>query len=111
MEWLSGEDGRLVIWRPYRVGGSNPTVDKIFCNVHLFLVPLSWTAGSVQMKSSMTFIRGTSNTCIEREKDIFKNGREVKRLKECALALSKIEKVPRGIRGEKSSKDMASSRN
>ena len=26
-------------------------------------------------------------------------------------ALSKIEKVPRGIRGEKSSKDMASSRN
>ena len=25
--------------------------------------------------------------------------------------LSKIEKVPRGIRGEKSSKDMASSRN
>ena len=27
------------------------------------------------------------------------------------LAQSKIEKVPRGIRGEKSSKDMASSRN
>ena len=27
------------------------------------------------------------------------------------IALSKIEKVPRGIRGEKSSKDMASSRN
>ena len=28
----------------------------------------------------------------------------------CAM-MSKIEKVPRGIRGEKSSKDMASSRN
>ena len=27
------------------------------------------------------------------------------------VALSKIEKVPRGIQGEKSSKDMASSRN
>ena len=27
------------------------------------------------------------------------------------IVLSKIEKVPRGIRGEKSSKDMASSRN
>ena len=31
--------------------------------------------------------------------------------KTCLLILSKIEKVPRGIRGEKSSKDMASSRN
>ena len=29
----------------------------------------------------------------------------------CTILLSKIEKVPRGIRGEKSSKDMASSRN
>ena len=29
----------------------------------------------------------------------------------CRVVLSKIEKVPRGIRGEKSSKDMASSRN
>ena len=57
----------------------------IFCNDVLFRVPLSWT-GSVQMKSSMTFIGG--NRCIEREKDIFKNTREVKRLKECALALS-----------------------
>ena len=27
------------------------------------------------------------------------------------MLMSKIEKVPRGIRGEKSSKDMASSRN
>ena len=33
------------------------------------------------------------------------------KIKEQALKLSKIEKVPRGIRGEKSSKDMASSRN
>ena len=56
---------------------------KIFCNVHLFRVPRSWT-GSVQMKSSMIFIRG--NKCIEREKDNFKS-REVKRLKECVLAL------------------------
>ena len=37
------------------------------------------------MKSSMTFIRG--NRCIEREKDNVKS-REVKRLKECALALN-----------------------
>ena len=29
----------------------------------------------------------------------------------CRGRLSKIEKVPRGVRGEKSSKDMASSRN
>ena len=56
---------------------------RFLCNVHLFRVPLSWT-GSVQMKSSMTFIRG--NRCIEREKDNFKS-REVKPLKECALAL------------------------
>ena len=62
--WPSGKDGRLVIWGPCRLGGSNPTVDKIFCNVHLFRVPLSWTGG-VQMKSSMTVIRG--NRCIERE--------------------------------------------
>ena len=60
-------------------GDSNPTVDKIGCNVHLFCVLLRWT-GSVQMKSSMPFIRG--NRCIEREKDILKIGREVKRLKE-----------------------------
>ena len=62
----------------------------IFCDDHLYRVPLSRT-GIVQMKSSMTFIGG--NRCIEiereREKDIFKNGREVKRLKVCALALNK----------------------
>ena len=58
-----------------------------FLNVHLFRVPRSWT-GSVQMESSMTFIRG--NRCIERQKDIFKFGREVKRLKECALALNNM---------------------
>ena len=62
-------------------------MDKIFCNVYLFRVPLSWT-GSVQMKSSMTFIRG--NRYIDREKDILKFGREVKRLKECALALKLV---------------------
>ena len=28
--WSCGEDGGLVTWRPCRVGGSNPTVDKIF---------------------------------------------------------------------------------
>ena len=28
--WPSGKDGRLVIWRPCRLGGTNPTVDKIF---------------------------------------------------------------------------------
>ena len=67
--WPSGKDGRLVIWRPCNLGGSNPAVDKIFCNVNLFCVPLSWI-GRVQMKSSMTFIPG--NRCIERKKDIFK---------------------------------------
>ena len=77
----SGESGGLEIWRPCDIGGSNPTMDKIFCNVHLFRVPRSWT-GSVQIKSSMTFLRGYR--CIERERDNFKS-REVKRLKECAL--------------------------
>ena len=57
---------------------------RCFCNVDLFRVARSWTGG-VQMKSSMTFIRG--NRCIDREKDTFKS-HEVKRLKECALALS-----------------------
>ena len=56
---------------------------RFFCNAYLFRVPRSWT-GSVQMKSSMAFIRG--NRCIEKEKDNFKS-REVKRLKEFALAL------------------------
>ena len=80
--WPSGYDGGLLIWRLCGTGGSNPTVDKIFCNVHLFRVPCSWT-GSVQMKSSMKFIRG--NMCIERESNFI--SREVKRIKECALAL------------------------
>ena len=62
--WLSGNYGGLVIWRPCGVCGSNPTVDKIFGNVHLFRVPHSLTF-SVQMKSSMAFIR--VNRCIERE--------------------------------------------
>ena len=57
---------------------------KFFCNIRLFRVPHSWTC-SVQMKSSMTFIRG--NRCIERETDNFKS-REVKHLKECTLALT-----------------------
>ena len=64
--------------------GSNPTVDIFYGNVHLFCVPGSWTV-SVQIKSSMTFIRG--NSCIKREKDNLKNGGQVKRLKECTLAL------------------------
>ena len=59
---------------------------RFFCNVHLFCVPRSWTA-SVQMKSRMTFIQGYR--CIEKEKDNFKS-REVKRLKECALALTTV---------------------
>ena len=45
--WPSGENGGLVILRPCGLGGSNPTVNKIFfCNIHLFHVPRSWT-GSV----------------------------------------------------------------
>ena len=59
----SGYDSGHVSWRPYRVGGSNPTVYKIFFNVYLFFVPRGWI-GSVQMKASMTFIQ----MCIEREK-------------------------------------------
>ena len=57
---------------------------RFFCNVHLFRVPRSRT-GSVQMISSMTFIRG--KRCIENDKDNYKS-REVKRLKECTLALN-----------------------
>ena len=72
------------------VGGSNPTIGKIFCNVHLFLVPHSCTR-SVQIKSSMTIYR--CNRCIETEKDNFKS-RKVKRLKECTLALIHA-KLPR----------------
>ena len=56
---------------------------RFFCNVRLFRVPRSWTS-SVHMESSMTFIRG--NSCTQRENDNFKR-REVKRLKDCALAL------------------------
>ena len=83
--WLCGKDGGLETWRPCRVASSNPTVNKMFCNVYLFRVPQSWT-GSIQMKSSMTFIRG--NRCIEREKYVFKNSRECKCFKECALAVT-----------------------
>ena len=66
-----GYGGHILVLNPpprgphVGVGGSNRTVDKIFCNVHLFRVLRSWT-GSVQMKSSMTFIRG--NRYIERER-------------------------------------------
>ena len=35
---IRNEDCQLL---PWRVGGLNPTVDKIFCNVHLFRVPRS----------------------------------------------------------------------
>ena len=49
----------------------------LFCYFHLFRVPHTWT-GRVQMKSSMSFIQG--NRCIEREKDNFKNGGEIKHL-------------------------------
>ena len=59
---------------------------RFFCNVHLFRVPRSWT-GSVQMKSSMPFIRGYR--CREREIYNFKS-RKVKRSKDCALALSAL---------------------
>ena len=54
---------------------SNPTMNKTFCNFHLFCVPRSWI-GSGQMKSSMAFIRG--NRYKERDNDNFKNGGEVK---------------------------------
>ena len=83
-------NGRVVRGTRWKVRGAVLVVRilpwiRIFCNIHLFRVHRSWT-GSVQMKSSMTFIR--CNRCIEREreKDTFKS-REVKCLKECALAL------------------------
>ena len=82
--WPSGESAGLEIGTPCDVGGSNLTMDMIFCNVHLFRVPRSWT-GSIQMKSGMTFIQGYR--CIDRAKHNFKSS-EVKRLKECALALN-----------------------
>ena len=63
---------------------------RIFCNVHLFRVPHSWT-GSVQTKPSMTLIRG--NRCIKRKRYFLKPWS--KRLKECALALSNIERGER----------------
>ena len=45
--------------------GIESYLNNFFCgNAHLFYVPRSWT-GSVQMKSSITFIRG--NMCIERK--------------------------------------------
>ena len=70
--------------------GSNPTMIRLrfFCNIYFFRVPRSWT-GSVEMKTSMIFIRG--NRCIER-KIIFKI-----RLKECALALNFIRFIPASI--------------
>ena len=63
---------------------SNPTMNNILL---CLLVPRTWTS-SFQIKSSMTFIRG--NKYIESEKDNFKNGGEVNRLMECALALSTV---------------------
>ena len=87
--WPNGYNGGLVIWIPCGVGVSNPTVDTIFCNVYLFRVPRSWS-DSVQMKSSITFIRG--NRCLEREKDNFKS-RYVKRLKECASSFQGLHKL------------------
>ena len=62
--WPCSKTGGQVTWRPCRVGGSNHTVDRIICNGHLFRGPRSWL-GSIQMKSSMTFIRG--KRCIERK--------------------------------------------
>ena len=77
-QWSCNLEGVQCLWfESYRW--------HFFCNVHLFRVPHSWT-GNVQMKSSMTFIRGYR--WIEREKDTFKNCREVKCLKECVLALT-----------------------
>ena len=45
----------------------------------------------------MTFIRGKK--CIDREKDIFINSGEVKRLKECTLALRSTEYSTLAITG------------
>ena len=42
-EWLEGKQKS----KGCGVGGSKSIMDKIFCNVHLFRVPRSWT-GSVQ---------------------------------------------------------------
>ena len=55
---------------------------RLFCNIHFIRVPRSWT-GSVQMKSSMTFIRVKG---AQRERKIILKAAK-KRLKECALPL------------------------
>ena len=47
--------------------GKNPNTDKIFFSFCLFCVPRTWT-GRIQMKSSMTFIRG--DMCIEIKRKI-----------------------------------------
>ena len=60
-EWLEGHAGKRDAVLVVRI---LPWI-RIFCNVHLFIVPRSWTE-SVQMKSSMRFIQ--NNRCIERER-------------------------------------------
>ena len=79
--WPSGYNGGLVIWRPCGVCGSNPTMDKIFCNVHLFRVPRMAAFKRNQAWHSSEVIGAWT------EKDNFKS-REAKRLKEFALTLS-----------------------
>ena len=49
----------------HAVLGFESYYEQDFVNVHLIRIPRSW-AGSVQIKSSMTLIRG--NRCIERER-------------------------------------------
>ena len=67
--WPSGYNGGLVIWVPCGVGGSNPTVDKSFCNVHLFRVPRSWT-GSVWKEWALAL---TFDLCKRQDENTYTN--------------------------------------
>ena len=71
-KFLVGNNRLLAMWirrfiRKLGLPGSNPTVHQnfSFCNFRLFHAPVS-SIGQIQIKSSMTFIRG--NGCIERER-------------------------------------------
>ena len=50
--WPSGYDGGLVRWRQCRVRGSNPSMDKIFSNIHFSMLP---AAGLTAFKWNQTW--------------------------------------------------------
>ena len=68
--WPSGYDGRLVIWRPCRAGGSNPTVVKIFFLICICSVFLA--AGLAAFKWSKTWHPSEVKGAKRERKIIFK---------------------------------------